>query len=116
MANPSLADPVQSQLEAYNARDLEAFLACYTPDCVIEDGEGSRMMAGHAEMRPRYAALFAGSPNLHCRIASRIRIGDYVLDEEEITGRVPDLRRAVAIYRIDRVTGLICHVRFLREG
>ena len=36
-----------------------------------------------------------------------------------ITGRLPgtqpEVRRALAIYRLDRVSGLICHVRFLRE-
>ncbi len=112
-------DPVEAQLTAYNARDVDAFLACYTADCVIEDGEGNRMMAGHAEMRPRYRVLFDGSPNLHCVVVHRTRIGDYVLDEEAITGRLPgtqpEVRRALAIYRLDRASGLICHVRFLRE-
>ncbi len=106
-------DPVERQLEAYNARDLDAFLACYSDDCVAEDGAGVRLMSGKAEMRARYAALFAASPNLHANIVHRTRIGSYVLDVEEITGRVPDLRRAVAIYRLD--AGLIAHVRFLRE-
>ena len=113
-------DPVEAQLAAYNARDLDAFIACYTADCAIEDGEGTRIMTGHAEMRPRYQALFDGSPNLHCDIVSRIRIGAYVLDEESISGRLPGtqpvLRRAVAIYRIERTSGLIAHVRFLRES
>lgn len=107
--------PVEAQLVAYNAHDVEAFMACYTPDCVIEDGTGTRLMAGHAEMRPRYQALFASSPNLRCDIASRICIGNYVIDEERISGRVPDLRHAVVIYRIDQASGLILHVRFLRE-
>ncbi len=48
---PTPESIVQRQLDAYNARDVEAFLACYTADCVIEDGEGNRMMAGHAEER-----------------------------------------------------------------
>ena len=108
--------PVDAQLAAYNAHDVEAFMACYTPDCVIEDGAGTRLLAGHAEMRSRYQALFASSPNLHCDIASRICIGSYVIDEERITGRVPDLRHAVVIYRIDQTSGLISHVRFLREA
>ena len=108
--------PVNAQLAAYNAHDIEAFMACYTTDCVIEDGQGARLLAGHAEMRPRYQALFASSPNLHCDIASRICIGNYVIDEERITGRVPDLRHAVVIYRIDQTSGLISHVRFLREA
>jgi len=109
-------DPVETQLAAYNAHDVDAFIACYTPGCVIEDGAGARLMTGHAEMRPRYQALFANSPNLHCDIVSRVRIGSYVIDEESITGRVPDLRRAVVIYRIDAASGLIAHVRFLREA
>ena len=106
-------DPVQAQLEAYNARDVEAFLACYTDDCIVEDGAGTRLLTGKSEMRPRYQGLFAASPMLHAAIVHRTRIGAYVVDEQHITGRVPDMRRAVAIYRVK--DGLIEHVRFLRE-
>lgn len=112
-------DPVEAQLVAYNQRDVEAFIACYTADCVIEDGAGKRLMSGHTEMRPRYQSLFDGSPHLHCDVVQRIRIGSYVLDEERISGRLPgidpEVRRALAIYRIDSDSGLIAHVRFLRE-
>ena len=112
----SLIDPVEAQLAAYNAHDVDAFMACYTADCAVDDGDGTRLLTGHAEMRPRYVALFASSPNLHCEIVSRVCIGDYVIDEERITGRVPDLRRAVVIYHIDKSFQLISHVRFLREA
>lgn len=115
MVTTNKFDPVAAQLAAYNAHDVDAFLVCYTPDCVIEDGEGTRIMTGHTDMRPRYQALFANSPNLRCDIVSRVCIGDYVIDEERITGRVPDLRRAVVIYRVEKASGLISHVRFLRE-
>jgi hypothetical protein len=110
-----MRDPVEAQLAAYNARDLEAFVACYTPDCRAEDGAGNRLFAGHAEMRERYGAMFAASPGLHARIVHRTRIGRYVLDEEEITGRVPPLTRALAIYRLAPDRALIEHVRFLRD-
>ena len=113
-------DPVEAQLAAYNARDVEAFLACYTTECVIEDGAGARLMQGHGEMRSRYQTLFDSSPNLHCTIVHRTRIGEYLLDEESISGRMPgvapELRRAVVIYHLDRASGLIDHVRFLREA
>jgi hypothetical protein len=118
--NDSPPDPVDAQLAAYNARDVDAFIACYNPDCAIDDGEGRRLMTGHAEMRQRYRSLFDGSPDLHCEIVHRTHIGDYVLDEESIRGRLPgtppELRRAVVIYRLDRVSGRIAHVRFLRES
>lgn len=113
-------DPVEAQLAAYNARDVDAFIACYCVDCAIDDGAGKRLMTGHTEMRARYRALFDGSPNLHCEIVHRTRVGDYLIDEESISGRLPgttpELTRAVVIYRVDTASGLISHVRFLRDG
>ena len=106
-------DPVQEQLEAYNTGDVERFMACYTPDCVIEDGAGNRLLTGHGEMLLRYTTLFKNSPQLQCEIINRIRIGSYVIDEERITGRVPAMNHAVVIYRVK--DGLIEHVRFIRE-
>lgn len=112
----SIVAPVDAQLAAYNAHDVDAFMLCYSTDCVVDDGDGLRLLTGHVEMRARYVALFQNSPKLHCEIVSRMSVGDYVIDEESITGRVPDLRRAVVIYRVDRSSGLIDHVRFLREA
>ena len=109
----AMPDPVQSQLDAYNAHNVEDFIACYSANCLFEDGAGNRLMSGHAEMRSRYTALFAASPRLHCELVQRIRIGHYVIDEERITGRVPAMSHAVVIYRVEN--GLIQHVRFLRE-
>lgn len=107
---------IDAQLAAYNAHDVDAFMACYSADCVVDDGDGLRLLTGHTEMRARYVSLFQNSPKLHCEIVSRIVIGEHVIDEESIAGRVPDLRRAVVIYRVDRSSGLINHVRFLREA
>lgn len=105
-------DPVQEQLEAYNARDLERFIACYTPDVVLEDAMGNVTQRGHEEMRQRYGPMFAANPELHARIVNRIRIGNFAIDEERITGRGPEELHAVAIYRVEN--GLIAHVRFLK--
>ena len=44
-------DPVQEQLDAYNARDLERFQACYHPDAVVEDSAGAQLMDGAAALR-----------------------------------------------------------------
>jgi hypothetical protein len=107
-------DPIEEQLLAYNARNLERFVAAYSPQVVIEDGENNLLMQGHNQMRERYGALFLASPELYCQIANRIRIGKYTIDEEEITGRggSPEVVRAVVIYRVEG--SLIAHVRMLR--
>jgi hypothetical protein len=110
-----LTAPVQAQLEAYNRRDLEAFLACYAPDCRMEDGAGAVMAADREAMRPSYAALFANSPDLHLDVPTRIVAGSYVIDEEHGTGaRLPGFSEEVhgaVVYRV--ADGLIRHVRVL---
>jgi hypothetical protein len=105
-------DAVQAQVEAYNARDLEAFVACYAPDVAIEDGEGRELSRGLEQLRADYGQLFAQSPGLHCQVIHRTHVGDYVIDEEIVTGRGANPIHAVAIYRVEQ--GLIAHVRFLR--
>ncbi len=39
-------DAVEKQVEACNARDLDAFVACYTREAVIEDADGGAQMSG----------------------------------------------------------------------
>jgi len=106
-------DIVEEQLLAYNARDIERFIATYSPNIVIEDGEGNLIMKGHDQMREKYGALFRENPELNCRIVKRIRFGKYVVDEEEATGIQGSSTpiHAVAIYRIEE--DRIAHVRML---
>ena len=113
-AESSPAHAAQRQLEAYNARDVEAFVAAYAPDVeVFELPGGARTLAGREELRTRYAALFRESPALHCRLLTRVAHGPFVVDHEEVLGvRGGSLVHAVAIYEV--VGGLIRRVWFLR--
>lgn len=108
-------DAVQEQVDAFNARDVERFIACYRPDAVIEDGAGNRMMQGHEEMRAMYGPLFSQSPNLHVEIPSRIRVGSFVIDEEQTTGinmeGFPGEMHSAVVYRLDG--DKIAHVHLL---
>jgi hypothetical protein len=108
-------DPIADSLEAYNARDIDRFMACIHPEARIEDGEGNVMMDGHDSVKDHYTALFDSSPNLHARLLSRITVGNYVVDEEVISGRIAEgiseEIHAVAIYRIEG--DKIVHARFL---
>src|SRR5689334_5444660 len=81
------ADVVAANLVAYNARDLEAFAACFDPDVEIHDLLGATVVRGIAEVRARYGALFAASPRLHSRILRRSVLGALVCDHELVTGR-----------------------------
>jgi uncharacterized protein (TIGR02246 family) len=79
-----LADPVQQQVDAFNAHDLDAFLACHAPDVVARHGDGRVLMQGHEEIREAYRGFFA-DPTLHVRIENRLRAGEWTVDEERVT-------------------------------
>jgi hypothetical protein len=106
-------DPVEEQLLAYNARDLERFIAVYSRDVVIEDGDGNVTMRGHETLRQQYGRLFRESPALEGRVLQRMRVGNYVVDEEQVTGMMgsADIAHAVVIYRVEG--GKIVNVRML---
>ncbi len=100
-------DPVAEQVAAYNAHDVERFLGCYTPDAVLTELDGPAVMRGRGDMRRQYSALFRAYPTITAAISTQIRVGDYTILEEIITGTDPK-RRGVAIYHqagqlIDRV-------------
>ena len=110
-----MADPVQQQIDAYNDLDLDGFLAAYAEDAILEDGEGNVMARGHDGIRALYGELFSRSPRLHGEIVNRISVGEYVIDEERVTGiemeGSPSEVHAAVVYRV--VGGKIAHVRLL---
>lgn len=105
-------DPVQAQLEAYNRRDLRAFLACYAEDACIRDGRGVVLFHGHDAIRERYRSLFKRNPELHASIKGRLRAGAWTVDEERVVIDGEPVHVLVA-YRVD--TGLIRDVVMMRS-
>ena len=101
---------VDRQLVAYNARDIDLFVATYTEDIEIYNSKGELTMKGHEQLRERYAALFKNTPNLHCRIVNRILINNKVIDNENVTMN-ERIVEAVAIYEVEN--GKIKKVTFV---
>lgn len=115
MPDPELsARLAQAQLDAYNAGDIEAFLAPYDGDVAVYDFPQQPRLAGKAAMREVYAAKFAESPHLHAHLVGRLIMGSTVIDQEHVTG-LPEGRtvNAIAIYEI--VGEHIAKVTFIRE-
>ncbi|MFM7157731.1 MAG: nuclear transport factor 2 family protein [Bacteroidota bacterium] len=116
MASFSLAEQAASQqLAAYNARDIDSFLACYADDvelCHLTTGEV--FCKGTFEMRAIYGAMFNRCPDLHCTLVKRIVCGNIAIDEEHVTGQMPGkVVHATAIYEVNDA-GLIIKAWFVR--
>ncbi len=105
-----MSDPVQMQLDAYNARDLEAFISCYAADVVITEPDGTPMISGHPEMRIRYGAVFDRPGVLHASLVHRVRAGSWTVDEERLVSGDLQMEALVAYQVVD---GIITRVVIL---
>ena len=104
---------VQTQLEAYNARNMDAFLATYAEDAELFGFPATLQTRGHAEMRKRYTVRFSDAI-LHCVIAKRIVMGNTVIDHERVQVTLPEgpgVMEAIAIYEVR--DGKIAKVTFI---
>ncbi|GGY90943.1 nuclear transport factor 2 family protein [Pseudoduganella plicata] len=84
MQNTSPLFVVQTQLDAFNAKDVNALMRTYAPDAEQFALHGERLAKGHDELRPRYMARFE-EPDLFARLLSRTVAGNIVIDLELIT-------------------------------
>lgn len=100
---------VERQIAAYNAHDLEAFLATYAEDVQFERGNGE-VSVGRETMASRYGELFAAG---RCRaeITARMRQGEWIVDHETAYGLGPEPVRVIVAYRVRG--GVIDRVRFM---
>ncbi len=103
---------VQQQLVAYNARDIDAFLAPYSDSVELYEYPGKLMAKGKEAMLKEYSNMFKQVKNLHCELVNRIVQGNVVVDHESVSGFGPKPLRAIAIYTI--VNGKIQKVEFVQ--
>lgn len=104
----------RAQLEAYNNRDIEAFLSVYSDEVKVfsypgrVDYEGETYYLpeeldyeGKEEMRKRYTPMFADLTDLHCTILSEIVKGNRVIHEESVVFRANEKpKHALCVYVI----------------
>ena len=104
----------QEQLDAYNNRDIEAFVLPYAEDVKVYNFPDQLLYEGKDEMYGLYGRMFSRTPDLHCKLVNRIVLGNTVIDQEEVTIRKEEPpMRAIAIYKIK--DGKIAEVYFIRE-
>ncbi|WP_223148861.1 nuclear transport factor 2 family protein [Aquimarina sp. RZ0] len=101
---------VQKQLDAYNARNIDAFLDTYADTIKVFKYPNQLQYQGKENMRNGYASFFEKTPDLNCKIKNRIVTGNKVIDEEFLTINGKHYY-AVAIYEVEN--GKIAKVTFL---
>ncbi|CAI0731640.1 Uncharacterized conserved protein [Serratia entomophila] len=97
-------DVVQRQLDAYNARDIEAFIACWAEDAQYYEHPDTLLAGGKAAIRERHVARFK-EPSLYGEKVKRMVVGNMVVDQEVVTRNFPQGRGkmdVIAIYEVDQ--------------
>ncbi|HYG34940.1 MAG TPA: nuclear transport factor 2 family protein [Clostridia bacterium] len=93
---------VQRQLDAYNARDVEALIAIYADDAQMFEHPAKLLASGSAELRERFVARFK-EPDLHAALRERIVMGNIVVDHEDVTRNFPEGKGKVELIMIYEV-------------
>jgi hypothetical protein len=105
-------DLAQRQLNAYNFRNIDAFLEPYADDVEVYTFPDELRYNGIEAMRKGYTQMFQNTPILHCELVNRIVQGNTVIDQERV--QFGDrILEAIAIYHIKN--GKIKKVYFMQK-
>ncbi|MDO5896218.1 nuclear transport factor 2 family protein [Agrobacterium sp. Azo12] len=94
--------PVQKQLEAYNARDIESFMPWWAEDCQYYAFPSTLLANSAAEIRARHVERFK-EPDLQGKLLSRISVGNVVIDHETVIRNFPEGKGEVDVICIYEV-------------
>ncbi|MFT3957090.1 MAG: nuclear transport factor 2 family protein [Piscinibacter sp.] len=91
----------QRQLDAYNDRNLERFLAEYTDDVVACRLPGGEVVAaGKTAFGEHYRRNRFTLPGLHAELVKRMVFGNKVIDQERVHGVSERPMEVAAIYEV----------------
>lgn len=92
---------VQREVNAFNSRNMEAFLDAYDDDAEMYTSPDNRLVnKGKSAIEGRRSNLFQNRPDLHCEIKSRVVEGDTITQNEVI---ITSLERKPAIGKVTYV-------------
>ncbi len=92
----------ERQIETFNHRDLDGFMALYADDAtVMEFPSGNPIAVGKAAIRERYAGMFRSMAQLPpVRVEPRIVDGPFVFEYERWDAAPGERNHAIWMYEI----------------
>ena len=112
---PTPSELAARQLDAYNRADLDAFCACYHPEVVVLDADGTVNVNGIEDFRSRYADKFAAG-GFGAAVDQRLALGCHCVDREQYWDVHPETGErdeGVVLVRYTVRDDLIAVVQFL---
>ncbi len=91
---------LQASIEAYNAHDLDSYIACFTPAATFGHLGGRILLDSRDAMRGFYAQFFEARPTARCEIKQRIVMGSFVVDHQQISDETQPPLEAMVISEV----------------
>ncbi|KKO45220.1 steroid delta-isomerase [Arsukibacterium ikkense] len=108
-------DPVQRQLDAYNAKDLDAFIGCYHPDIAIYRMPAiAPTLIGRDALAAFYQTERFSIAALRAEVLQRMMVGNKVIDHERVYGLAEQPYEVIVVYEVQ--DGLILNAWFYSVG
>lgn len=79
---------VQDFIAAFNARDVDRVVSCFSAHAVIQTAAGTLVAQGEAAIRAHFGGFLPHSPTVHSNIRARLHVGSWVVQAEHVTGLV----------------------------
>ena len=79
---------VQEFFDAFNARDVDRVVGCFSADAVMQNDAGAVFAQGEAAIRAHFGGFLPQSPNVHAEMRARLHVGCWVVQEDYVTGLV----------------------------
>ncbi|WP_375448374.1 nuclear transport factor 2 family protein [uncultured Fibrella sp.] len=111
-AGVDVAALAQAEVKAYNAHDIEAFLATYSDSATIYTYPDKVLARGKTALRILYGSVFKLYPTLRCEVVHRVVQGHIATAVENTHGVGKTLMLGVGIYTFGK-DGKITEVRFI---
>jgi len=103
------------QLDAYNDRDLERFMACWADDARVYAWPDTLLAEGAAAIADRHRERFADA-GLHAKLLSRTSVGELVIDREIVTRLYEGRRGTADVIGIYEVAGGRIRRAWFKQG
>jgi hypothetical protein len=95
------SEVIQGQVDAYNERDLDRFVAYYSDNITVYRMPATEpTLAGKSRFAEFYATQRFNRPGLRAEILNRIVLGNKVIDHERIFGVQDTPIEIAAVYEV----------------
>jgi hypothetical protein len=107
-------DMIVKAVRAYNAKDLDGYIACFSPDVEVFNASGVLMFKGADKLKDYLETFFLNNPNAKRKILDRVVSGNKIVEREQLVGLKGAPEQSVtSVYELDN--GLIKSFFFIGE-